>query len=469
MNWSVRRRILGVLVVVTFLGMAAAGGSAYLVGRQSVLAEVDERLLDQVAAARLIAIDPDGDAAFETTSDALEAIVARVLPDRHSSTLGVLDGRAAFAPGVETAFDLADQPGFVTRVLDEVADGTVRVGTAMTDAGELRYIATPVAIDDGRGVFIVAVDVGAELDDFAAAVWVYVPVALGALVVVSLVGWLVAGRLLAPLRRLRAAAEDITANERSIRIPVTGNDDVSDLTRTVNGMLDRLDAALTSQRRLLDDVRHELKTPITIVRGHLELMDPADTDDIQAVRLIAIDELDRMSGLIDEIELLAEQRLAPMTRRSVHARELTAEVFAKARGITSHQWRMAASATANVSIDRAKISQAWLQLVDNAVKYSPAGSTILIGSAEQGETVEFWVQDSGPGIPPGQELAIFERHGRAHAGTAPGSGLGLSIVRSIVLAHGGRVGAASSPAGSRIGFILPRERTPVAQHAGVPA
>jgi signal transduction histidine kinase len=141
----------------------------------------------------------------------------------------------------------------------------------------------------------------------------------------------------------------------------------------------------------------------------------------------------------------------------VHAGELTSEVYEKARGIRSHSWRIAASASARVSIDRQKISQAWLQLVDNAVKYSPAGSTILIGSGDHGSTVEFWVQDSGPGIPPGQELAIFERSSRLGGSETPGSGLGLSIVRSIVIAHGGRVGVASSPGGTRIGFILPAE------------
>lgn len=468
-RWSVRRRILAVLVAVTFIGMGVAGAAAYLAGRQSVINGIDQRLSEQISAARLIALDGQGGSPFATTRDALEAIVGEVLPDPNAATLGMLDGQAAFAPGVDVPFDLAAEQDFLTRVLDEVSDGSVRLGTAATGAGELRYIAAPVAIDDQRGVFVIAVDIAAELDDFTAAVWVYVPAALGMLAVIALVGWLVAGRLLAPLRKLRQAAEEITAGDRSIRIPVTGRDDVSELTRTVNGMLDRLDAALTGQRQLLDDVRHELKTPITIVRGHLELMDPADAGDVASTRLIAIDELDRMSGLIDEIELLAESRLVPVARTSVPAAELTREVFDKARGIASHEWRLAESAAGSVSVDRSKIAQAWLQLVDNAVKYSPAGSPILIGSTDHGDAVEFWVQDSGPGIPPGQEVAIFERHGRAHGPEIPGSGLGLSIVRSIVMAHGGRVGAASMPTGARIGFLLPLEPVTAGGREAVPA
>jgi signal transduction histidine kinase len=311
------------------------------------------------------------------------------------------------------------------------------------------------------------VDAGAELADFGAATWAYLAVAGGVLAIVGLIGWLVAGRLLAPLRRLRVAAEEITATERNARIPVVGHDDVSALTATVNDMLDRLDGALTSQRRLLDDVRHELKTPITIVRGHVELMNPADPADVEATRLIAIDELDRMSGLIDEIEVLAESRMLVTRRSTVHAAELAAEVVAKSRGIHGHTWRSLVTATTAVSVDRPKIVQAWLQLVDNAVKYSPPGSEIVIGCVDYEGAVEFWVQDAGPGIPPGAEMRIFERHTREHEDAASGSGLGLSIVRSIVTAHAGQVAVAAMPVGTRIGFVLPALPSPARQAVSV--
>lgn len=460
-GWSVRARILTTILTVAALGLIAAGGTAFLVGRQTVLVGIDERLTEQVADARLVALgDGSSGARYETTAEALEAIVAQVAPDRHAGSLGILDGRPAYIPGVVASLDVPTYPAFIDRILTEVADGSVRVGTVATPEGDLRYVAAPVAIDEHRGVFVMAVDVGAELGDFVAATWAYVAVAAGVLVIIGLIGWLVAGRLLAPIRKLRLAAEEITATHRTTRIPVVGEDDVSELTATVNDMLDRLDAALTGQRRLLDDVRHELKTPITIVRGHIELMNPADPADVQATRAIAIDELDRMSGLIDEIETLAESRMLVTRRGGMHAAELAAEVFAKSRGISGHAWRSVITSTSMVSVDRAKIVQAWLQLVDNAVKYSPRGTTVTIGCVDFENTVEFWVQDEGPGIPPGAELAIFERNTRVHPGEASGSGLGLSIVRSIVTAHAGRVAVASSGSGTRIGFVLPAVRVP---------
>jgi signal transduction histidine kinase len=464
----VRSRILATILTVAALGLVAAGGTAYLVGRQAVLVGIDQRLTEQVASARLLALGAGGDAtAFDTTKEALERIVAQVAPDRHSSSLGILQGRPARGPGVDASFAVPTDPAFIDRILSEVSDGSVRIGTTTTTVGELRYIAAPVAIDDERGVFVIAVDVRAEIAELGSAMAAYLAVAAGVLAIIGLIGWVVAGRLLAPIRRLRIAAEDITAVDRGARIPVVGRDDVSALTSTVNDMLDRLDAAITSQRRLLDDVRHELKTPITIIRGHLELLDAQDPAEVESTRMIAIDELDRMSNLIDEIEVLAESRLM-LTRRSlVLAGEISAEVFAKSRGIGGRTWYSAITATSVVSVDRAKIVQAWLQLVDNAVKYSPPGSAIIIGSGDFEGAVEFWVQDSGPGIPPGAELTMFDRHARGPAVDAPGSGLGLSIVRSIVTAHAGRVAVASTSAGTRIGFVLPAQ--PAAERIGVPA
>ena len=441
------------------LGLVAAGGTAYLVGRQSILNEIDERLVVQISDARSLALGAGDDGQpYETTRDALESMVARVVPDRNASSLGILDGRPVFVPGVSVAFDVPIDPAFIERILSEVGDGSVRLGSAPTELGELRYIAAPVAIDADRGVFVIAVDLGAELAPFTAAFGIYSAAATGALAIIGLVGYAVAGRLLAPIRRLRIAAEEITATQRATRIPVLGRDDVSELTETVNDMLDRLDAALTGQRRLLDDVRHELKTPITIVRGHLELLDPSDPGDTAATRAIAIDELDRMSGLIDEIGVLAESRMVSMRRDVLRPSELTAEVLAKSRGMTTHTWRPGGHASAPVSGDRQKVVQAWLQLADNAAKYSPHGSTIFIGSTDLDGEVEFWVRDGGPGIPEGAESLIMERFGRADTTGAVGSGLGLSIVQSIVAVHGGRMVVASSVNGSRIGFALPVAR-----------
>lgn len=470
-----RSRIVASILIVAALGMSIAGATAYLVQRERTLEEVDRRLLTRIDAARFVvtgesevtgndeavAASPGG-VTLSTTDLAVEAVLARVIPSRYESSLGLLDGRPTFVPGVQIDFHLEDDPAFLARVVAEVSDGTVRLGTAETEIGRLRYIATPVQVvgDPAVGVYITAVDVDAALADLTSTFRIYTGVAIAALAGIALVGWFVAGRLLRPIRQLRSAASRITASDRRERIPVVGRDDVSDLTRTVNDMLDRLDGAMTSQRQLLDDVRHELKTPVTIVRGHLELLDARDVDDVEATRALAIDELDRMTGLIDDIESLAVSDRSALRPVPVDLADLTTDVFAKASVIGGHEWVLADSAAVRVELDPARITQAWLQLVDNAAKYSEDGTRIELGSSAGADEVELWVSDRGPGIPRGSEDRVFERFGRVDVGRSiRGSGLGLPIVKSIAESHGGRITLVTSPAGSRFGIVLPLATT----------
>src|SRR5690606_19527216 len=223
-------------------------------------------------------------------------------------------------------------------------------------------------------------------------------------------------------------------------IPIEGDDDVSRLTETVNDMLDRLDDALTQQRELLADVRHELRTPLTIVRGHLEVVEPEDAGDVRQVVDLALGEIDRMAELVDGLAALAEVRMAVLRRVPVDVAELTREVGALAAAIPGHPWSVTATAEGVVDADRARLVQAWLQLADNAAKYSPSGAPVEIGSDRSDDTVRLWVRDFGPGVPPGEEERVFERFARVRdAGTARGSGLGLAIVARIAGAHGGTV------------------------------
>ncbi|WP_213815091.1 HAMP domain-containing protein [Glaciihabitans sp. dw_435] len=348
-RFSVRSRILASILLVAALGLTGAGGITFLVQRDRALSQIDDRLQSRIESARAIVskgtavTDASGattTTGFASSKLALYGVLQQLIPDSGESALGIYQGEATYTPGVQTDFHLEDDPAFIARVTRDVADGTVRLGTAVTSVGRLRYIATPVSVAgaDTGAVYVTAVDLDARLAEVTESFRTYELVASAALVAIGLVGWFVAGRLLRPIRRLSAAASRITASERNERIPVVGRDDVSLLTETVNSMLDRLDAALTGQRQLLDDVRHELKTPITIVRGHLELLNADDPAEVEATRVLALDELDRMTGLVDDIESLADsQRIAPVVRPTDIA-DLTEEVFAKASGIGGHDW-----------------------------------------------------------------------------------------------------------------------------------
>ena len=293
-HWSVRVRILASILTVTAVAMIVAGGTTYLVQRDRLLHEIDEHLFQAVESARVVVTgtatqEPDGttpppvSTGFNDPRTALEAVLARVLPGPNQSSIGIVDGVPTYISAVETDFHLEDDSQFLERATAETSDGTVRLGTAETTIGNLRYISVPIFVEGApsQGLFITAYDVDAELADLTTAFTTYTWVAIVSLVGIGLVGWFVAGRLLRPIRQLTAAASRITATDLAERIPVAGNDDVSALTATVNDMLGRLDASITSQGQLLVDVRHELKTPLTIVRGHLELMEPTESDEVR--------------------------------------------------------------------------------------------------------------------------------------------------------------------------------------------
>lgn len=444
---TVRVRILTAMLLVAAAGLAVTGTITYLVQHDRVLRDVDAELARQVETARGVVEGADAVDARE----ALVAVFAVVLPPPDGSAVGILDGEAALVPGTEVAFPLTGT-GLVERVVAEVADGSARLGTALLDDRQVRYLGIPVTVGEDRGIYLVAIDVGLRLAPTERSLLVFVVVAGATLLAVGIAGWLVAGRLLRPIRRLRETAERITATDLEERIPVEGSDDVSRLTATVNGMLDRLDDALRSQRELLDDVRHELRTPLTVVRGHLELLDPADADDVRHAREIAVDELDRMAELVSGLAALAETRGAILDRDEVDVGELTRDVADRARALADRPWTVAAAADGVAVLDRRRIVQAWLQLVENAVRYAPAGTPIELGSAAVPGGYEFWVRDEGPGVPPDQRERIFDRFARAPGTAARGSGLGLAIVDGILRAHGGSARVEPAGAGSR--FIL---------------
>ncbi|MET0736463.1 MAG: HAMP domain-containing sensor histidine kinase [Microbacterium sp.] len=464
---SARSRILAAVLAVACVGLAVVGSVTFLVQREWVLTEVDDRLRTQVERLQTVAgVEEDtstSDSGAETATeeldvddftsveDFLEASVARLVPARHEASVAIIDGVARFRPSTLSGFDISDDQAFIDRVVAETTeeDGTV-VGTAVTDQGSLRYIAIPVQVpgDPQKGVYVRAVDLEAELDPVTAAMTTYALAAIVVLLAMGVVGWFVTGRLLSPIRHLRETADAITLTDMSPRLPAEGNDDIADLSRTVNSMLDRLEGSVDVQRQLLDDVRHELKTPITIVRGHLELMDPADIDDVATARDIGIAELDRMTRLVEDIDLLATVEGGSFATDRLDLASLTERIGELVAVIPGHTWEVVAIAHGHFVGDHDRLLQAWLQLADNAAKYTPEGTPVELGSEADASGVRLWVRDHGAGIPPAHRHRIFRRFDRAHGKrSVGGSGLGLAIVDAIAKAHGGHCAVTDTPGG----------------------
>ena len=449
--------------------MAAGGSITFLIQRDRVLTSVDVTLEHRVAQARTVVLGASnsrpaagsGGAVplpFTSADAAVQAMISRVLPDADQDSLGIVDGRAKYVPGVTRSFRVEKIPGFVKSVLAATKNGSVTLGTVSSSAGAIRYIASPVTVSGSHdsGVYVAATNLSSQLTDLSSAFVTFWVVMAATLLVIAAAGWFVAGRLLRPLRTLRVAAANITTSSRGDRIPVEGRDDLAKLTITVNEMVDRLDAGITQQRQLLDDVRHELNTPIAIVMGHIETVDPYDPRDVIETQALAVDELERIASLVQDLAALAETEGSRPSLARIDVDAFTRQVFAKASILPSHEWVLGPVASVSAMLDAQRITQAWLQLVDNASKYSPAGSPIELGSSSAHDHVEFWVADHGPGIPEEARERIFERFGRVESNRGiAGSGLGLPIVKAIALAHGGTVTVRSTDSGTRFAILVP--------------
>jgi two-component system OmpR family sensor kinase len=421
---------------------------------------VDDGLVQEVEEFRRLARDGRDPRTGEPFGNDVRAIfdvfLARNVPGEREAFYTYVDGElheTSFAPGLRE-LRIAE--------IDALALSTgVQRGEAELDDGErFRYLVAPVETGgQARGAFAVAIDLSGEIDEVNDALRIAAGVSLGVLLLASLLAWAVAGRVLAPLRLLRDTARSIGESDLTRRIPVEGDDELADLARTFNEMLDRLEQAFASQKAFISDAGHELRTPITIIRGHLDVMGDDPEERRETLELVA-DELDRMGRLVNDLLLLAKANrpdfLEPQT---IDLDDLTRELFAKASALAERDWRLAAVGSGRIVADRQRLTQALMNLSQNAVAHTHEGDAVELGSQLAGRSVRLWVRDTGPGVPEDQQARIFERFVRLNGGRhAEGAGLGLAITRAVAEAHGGRVELESSPgAGARFTVVIPTE------------
>ncbi len=216
--------------------------------------------------------------------------------------------------------------------------------------------------------------------------------------------WLVAGRILRPLRDVAETARTITDTDLSGRIPDAGEaDELGDLVRTVNAMLDRVESGVAAQRRFVDDAGHELRTPITIVRGHLEVLDPADPEDVRATVALVDDELGRMNRMVSDLLLLARSE-QPSFLHVERVDVARADRGRRREGRAARRPGVGARDRRRVDalLDPQRITQAVVALADNACRHTGPGDRIGLGSQLAGGRLRFWVSDTGPGVDGGR-------------------------------------------------------------------
>jgi two-component system, OmpR family, sensor kinase len=438
----IRIRVTLAFSAVMSLVLAGAGLFVYLSVGEQLDASIDQGLRSRAG---------EVSALIRTSGPSLDAGDSLIEAEESFAQVVAMDGRV-----VDSTAQLEGQAALGTDQLRRAAGGPTffdRAGLTGID-GDARVLAVPV---DTGGEDRIAV-VGSSLEDrdeslasLTAVLLIGGPIAL---LLASLAGYGAAAGALRPVEAMRSRAAEISADEPDERLPLgAANDELSRLGRTLNEMLDRLEAAIERERRFVDDASHELRTPLTLHKTELEiaLRYGASEEELRTAIAAAIADIDRLVQLAEDLLVVARSeggklalRLEPVVVGELV--EAVRERFGSRAASTGRPLLAEAQAGLVVEGDRLRLEQALTSMVENALRYGE-GEVRLRGVAVGGG-VELHVGDRGPGFPPEFIGRAFERFATADAARgSSGSGLGLAIVATIARAHGGDVGAVNDPGG----------------------
>ncbi len=331
-------------------------------------------------------------------------------------------------------------------------------------SGQANIAGQPVVIQIGRSEFFMR----EELAEFFLVLVIGLPLSV---TVTSLVGYWLARRSLTPLERMTKHAQAITADRLDERLPIDDpRDEIGRLVNAFNALLDRLEESFQKARQFTSDVSHELRTPLTVMRsvGEVGLRGDRDATDYRTIVGSMLEEVNRLTDLVDRLLTLSRSDIG-----SLKLKAETVELGELADGIVSDLKVLAEEKNQTLSVERVDsalcvadvvvLRQALINIVDNAIKYSPSASQIRIRTFTVGGHSSLEVRDMGPGIPPDLQQRIFDRFYRygPDASGNIGVGLGLAIAKSSIEANGGELVCESvAGEGSCFRVQLPRKSLP---------
>lgn len=401
------------------------------------------------------------DNALERTA---EQLIRQALVDTSGKMGGIITPNLRLTSNILVQIWDTDKLVGFSPVLEDVEIPLDRVGLSaefpsyrdvtFEEAIRLRVLSVPL-VSEGRLVGVVQVATNLDVVDSARgnllSVLAFTTV-LGVLIS-ALASQASVKQFLSPLETITVAADQINrADDLSRRVPYDGppEDEIGQLVGAINQTLERLEVLFTSQQRFIADVSHELRTPLTVIKGNVDLM--RRMKDFDSESLDSIDqEAGRLTRLVTDLLLLAKAEAGslPLTKSTVELDTLLLEVFTEMRVLAANrvQVKLTEIDQLQVSGDRDRLKQVILNLVANAIQYTPAGGEVYLSLNRSGDRAKLIVRDTGPGIPAEDLPYIFERFYRAEKSrtrsSAAGFGLGLSIAHWIVEQHGGTIEASS--------------------------
>jgi heavy metal sensor kinase len=457
-NLPVKARLT--LWYVTLFTVIVASWSVYVILRvQLDLYSGLDRALSSRATQLAAVLRGGGNSAFKNASD---ATLAGVAPTQAAAQLLSADGTVIQHSGDAIAQEQIVPPTMLQAVQDS---GRARIETVHASDKKFRILLVRLP-QSSRFLLVGQTTDSADsaIDRLAFVMLVSGPLALLA---AAIVGWFLARRALRPVSRMTSTATNITINHLDERIPVPpGNDELKSLAETLNDMLGRLETGVKDKRRLVANASHELQTPLAVMRTELDVylataeLPPDAVEVLESVR----EESDRMSRIVRNLLTLARfddgnlrllKQLLDLHDLALEAADSFGEL-ARERSVELEVTGTSTSAPADPEYVRLVVDN----LLENAIRYSGAGSTVTISTQTDGDQSVLVVADTGQGIPASAIPHLFDRFFRvesARAAENSGSGLGLAITKEIVEAHGGRIEIESElDVGTRFTVRLPK-------------
>ena len=402
-----------------------------------------------------------------------------------------------FGPGLDDILESFFFPGFSRRSF-RMLDPLGRPDPRITPRGRLQFPISPEALEEakqGRGTYttinlpeassspvrlltvpifergrlrnFIQVAMSLESAETARSRFLFIllglaPLALGG---AGVGGWFLARRALTPVDAMVEAARRIEAEDLSRRLETSENQDELDRLATVlNDMLARLERSFTAVRHFSADAAHELRTPLTILKGEIEvaLRTPQPEEEYRHVLTSCLEEVDRLSALVNDLLFLARSDSGndESAQNPVDLAEVIEDVSSALRALAEQNdihCTIPPPPTVWVQGNKPMLFRLIFNLGENAIKYTPAGGNVEIILSQQADQARLEVRDTGPGIADEEQDQIFDRFYRSDpARTRGGAGLGLALVRSIVLLHAGQISVESSVGqGSCFRVVLP--------------
>ena len=484
---SIRAQLTAWYTVALVATVLAFGIAAALVDRRAKYIELDRRLsteADRAAALMFQAQTGGGPLLDEVNRNLAQLRYDLSAPlEVVADYLVVVDSAARIVYGsAETRrFTPVSQDSLRLRLFGVRPETREETFDVVLDTLPLRFVARAVPRPEGRRPVIVSVAVGAptrDLDVSPARILSSMLFVLPLILLFSAgVGYVLSARALEPLGQMMDELEAITdgrsLHRRLAKAPTAG-DELERLASTLNAMMARLEASFTALRTFVADASHELKTPLTVMRAGVEraLTDPHTAPETIGLLDETLQEVRRMTELVDTLLTLArvdegrmELHTEPVELNALlHDVHETAQMLGEEAGLDVTLDLPGEPVV--VQADGARMRQLVLNLVSNAVKYTPSGGRVWLALPAGASNATISVRDSGIGIAPGDVDRVFDRFWRADAarsrtGERPGIGLGLSICKWIAEAHGGSIAVTSRPGrGSTFTVTLPRSVTP---------